>query len=150
MSEKPTVAFILSLIGGIFVLIGGLILWFVGAVLTFFLFGVGGIFGIFGTICGLLMIIGAVMMYSNPRSHISWSIVVLIFAILSWIGALGGLLIGFILGLIGGILGIIWRPSITQVQPLSPQAPINRVCPNCGNVIERNIKFCPHCGKELP
>lgn len=152
MADKPTAAFILSLLGGIFILLGGIVLLVIGAVATFFLLGIGGIIGLFGIICGILIIIGAVMMNSRPESHVTWGIVIIIFSILSWFGALAGFYIGFILALIGGILAIIWKPSAAQpitAQP-APAAPIGRICPFCGNVIEKNIKFCPHCGKELP
>jgi hypothetical protein len=150
-AEKPTAAFILSLIGGIFVLIGGLLV----IVVRTFIFGsmgiigrIVGIYGLLGVIWGILIIVSAFMLNSKPEQHMTWSILVLVFSLLSWFGAAGGLLIGFLLGLAGGILGIVWKPTVMQPIPTSP--PVTRVCPNCGTVIGTDVKFCPHCGKELP
>lgn len=114
---KPTVASILSLIGGIIIIIFGAFFAIVGAGLTSQIGGVGGLFGLFGMVTGVLVIIGAVKMRSRPEQHIIWGVVVIAFSILSWIGSLGGFGIGFIIGLIGGILGILWKPSVVQPAP---------------------------------
>lgn len=119
MAEKPTAAFVLSLIGGIIALLSGFFVMIVGTAL------IGGIaLGLLGVIWGILIIIGAAMLYSRPRQHKTWGIIVLVFSILSWfILALMGIIgvIGFILGLVGGILGIIWKPSVVQPTPTPPQ-----------------------------
>jgi hypothetical protein len=144
VTDRPSAAFILSLIGGIFVLLVGLLLAFVGAVLTFWIFGVGAVIGLWGVLCGIIMIVGSVMMYTRPWQHYTWGIVVLLFSIFS-LGATGGLVIGFILGLIGGALSISWRPHAA-----APTQPTNlRMCPNCGRFVDPNVKFCPFCGKQL-
>lgn len=109
--EKPIAAFVLSLLSGIIVFGVGILLSVVGALVTLPIGGIGGIIGIFGLLWGVLILIGALMMYYRPREHVVWGILVLLFSILSWIGAAGGIIIGFILGFIGGILAIIWRPS---------------------------------------
>ncbi len=145
-SEKPTTAFILSLIGGIFVVIGGLATAAIGAALTFFIGGIGGIFGLIGVVWGILIIVFAVMLNSNPNNHASYGALILVFSIVSWFGSFGGLLIGFLLGLVGGILAIVWHPSVQT----PAQAPITRICPSCGRVIGNDTKFCPSCGKQLP
>ncbi|TFH25175.1 zinc-ribbon domain-containing protein [Candidatus Bathyarchaeota archaeon] len=36
-----------------------------------------------------------------------------------------------------------------QQQWGQPQQPITRICPNCGRVVQENLKFCPNCGKQL-
>lgn len=115
--QKPTAAFVLSLIGGLIIFFIGIFLSFVGAIATIFLGGIGGIIGVFGLLWGVLVIIGAIMMYSRPEEHVIWGIVVLIFSTLSWIGAAGGLIIGFLLGFIGGILAIVWKPSPAYSSP---------------------------------
>lgn len=111
-SEKPTAAFILSLIGGIFVIIGGLAVSVIGAALTFWIGGIGGIIGLIGVVWGVLMIVCAVMLNSNPNSHATYGVLILFFSIASWFGSFGGLVIGFLLGLIGGILAIVWHPYV--------------------------------------
>jgi len=91
------------------------------------------------------------MMINKPEQHVTWSIIVIVFSILSWFGAAGGFIIGFILGLIGGILGLVWKPKAPypSAPPSAATLPI-RVCPNCGRQIAMDAKFCPHCGKPLP
>ncbi|MEM2176747.1 MAG: DUF6114 domain-containing protein [Archaeoglobaceae archaeon] len=128
MGEKPTAAFILSLIGGILILLAGIVFAVVfgilGAALSIvpgigvplggFLIGVG----ILGLIFGILVIVGALMINSGEKGRVTTgSIIVLVFSILSLFVVGGGFIIGFILGLIGGILGLVWKPTE------APQAP---------------------------
>jgi hypothetical protein len=93
------------------------------------------------------MIIGSMMVYSDPRPHDKWGIVVLVFAFVSWIVALGGLIIGFVLGLVGGILWILWKPRLPA--PTVPLIPTDGECPYCGNPLAKSDRSCPRCGKEL-
>jgi hypothetical protein len=72
---------------------------------------------------GLIMIVGAFMMYSKPTSAKMWGIIVLILSILSWVTAVGGIVIGFLLGLIGGILAMVFKPSAAGATP--PPAPMS-------------------------
>jgi hypothetical protein len=120
MADKPTTAFVLSLIGGIFIILGGLVYMVVFSILggLFSFIGFGGLgiglvaLGVLGLIWGILVIVGAIMMNSgNPARVRTGSILVLIFSILSWFGAAGGFFIGFLLGLIGAILGFAWKPE---------------------------------------
>ena len=119
MAEKPKTAFILSLIGGIFVLVvGSLVITANGA-------HTGGFnLGLLGVIWGILMMIGAGMLYSRPQQHKTWGIIVIVLSFLSWfVLALAGLIgvAGFMLGLIGGSLGIRWKPSVVQPAAAAPQ-----------------------------
>jgi hypothetical protein len=44
-----------------------------------------------------------------------------------------------------------YAPQQYQQQPMPPpqyQAPINRICTQCGRAIPENTKFCPNCGKQ--
>jgi hypothetical protein len=147
VEEKPTAAFVLSLLGGIFILIVGLILSAIGAALTVPFGGFGAVLGIFGVVCGILTIVGGVMMYSKPEQHMTWGVIVLIFSILSWFGAIGGFFIGFILALIGGILGMTFDPHPHQTQTYAQQP--FRVCVRCGMQVSWNLNFCPNCGNDL-
>jgi hypothetical protein len=131
-TEKPTAAFLLSLVGGIFILLGG------GVMSMFGPFGFGnmmggyrgmmggyysgygygmmggfgfGMFGILGLIFGIIVIISAFMLNSKPQEHSTWGVLIVIFSVLSIFGGtMGGFGVGLILGLIGGILGITWKP----------------------------------------
>ncbi len=154
----PTAAFTLSLIAGIFVLLGGLIVALIGAVFTFFAFGIGAIVGILGLVWGIIIIVGANNLRAHPEQHVTWGAIILVFSLISWVGAVGGLLIGFLLGLIGGILAIAWQPPQTTSTPTyaSPSPPpstptmqATRYCPNCGAPVPPNSTFCPNCGKQL-
>jgi hypothetical protein len=131
MADKPTAAMVLSLIGGIFVILGGAFIAFVGSLVSSFGYLANGgtsggtavtIVGVVGVIMGLIMVVGGFMLYSKPSSAKMWGIIILILSILSWVTAVGGLVIGFILGLVGGILAIVYKPSAASATP--PPAPM--------------------------
>ena len=103
--------------------------------------------GELGVVLGVATIALAVMIYRVPARHQLWGALVLTFSVLSWVGALGGLLLGFLLGLIGGVLAITWKPNV--IVPATP-VQITRICPNCGTVIQKDARFCAYCGKSLP
>ena len=127
MSEKPTAAFVLSLIGGIFVLLGGLALAVVGSILSGLSGGIGGMevatVGIIGVVNGLLMIVFGVLLYQRPGQHAVYGALVLILSITSFFTAIGGFFIGLILGFIGGILAIVWKPTTMQPAMMVQSAP---------------------------
>lgn len=133
-NENPTIAFVLSLIGGILILVSGIMLLalgtFVGGMMGRFYGGmmggypgVGGYFasmmavlGVGGIICGIIVLIGAYLLNSNPASHATWGAFILVFSVLSLFEG-GGYIIGAILGIVGGILGITWKPPAETVVP---------------------------------
>lgn len=178
-NEKPTAAFVLSLIGGIFtVLWGGLLLAIanlVGSVGVVSVSGAIALVAVSQLVFGILMVILGTLLYIQPEHHVAYGVVILVISIISLVVGLGGLIIGFILGLIGGILGIVWRPTAPVIiQPmymaapgpmgLPPPAPIGvppvvgpygapapsaRVCMRCGRAVGPELKFCPYCGSPL-
>jgi len=106
LGEKPTAAFALSLIGGIFGLLGGIAV--VASTAAFsFLFGFLGLGGIltmlaaYVLVVSLIILLGAIMMWNNPSSTHTWGIAILILSLIS----------ANIFGFIGGILAIVWKPS---------------------------------------
>jgi len=141
-NEKPTIAFILSLIGGVFILLGGGMMSMLGMMGSYGFggmmngywgnsgygmmngywsnpgygmmgrFGVAfGILGLVGALFGIIVIISALMLYNHPADHSKWSIVILIFSILSIFGsAMGGFGVGLILGVLGGVFALTWKP----------------------------------------
>lgn len=172
LTESPTAAIVVSLLGGVFVCLGGIVLVVLGTVfeslgnlggllgssslpsdllgnLTSISGGTGAVgspiaaLGVLGVLTGVAMIALAILVHMFPVRHQLLGGLVVTLSLVSWVGALGGLFIGFLLGLIGGILAIAWKPSPTPAQ-------ISRICPNCGTVIQKDTKFCPHCGKSLP
>jgi hypothetical protein len=142
--EKPGAAFILSLIGGIFILLGGGAMSIMGSWMSNYNYGYGmmggyggwsgmmgpgfgmmgglgygfGFVGVLGLIFGAIVIISAFMLNSKPKEHTTWGTLIVIFSVLSIFGsAMGGFGIGLILGLIGGILAITWKSTRAQAQP---------------------------------
>ena len=117
--EYPQAAFVISLIGGIFILLNGLIISVVGTVIAISFLSVGIMLVALGLVFGVIVILGAALM-RDPQKVKVGSILVLVFSIFSLpIG--GGFIIGFLLGLIGGILGLTWRPPRqTAILPPPP------------------------------
>lgn len=129
----PESALILSLLGGIFILIGGLIL------LPIFI-------GIFGVICAIIVMYSAYNLKADPSNHVTAGVTIIVLSLLSWIGAIGGFFIGFLLSLIGGILALTW-----EGRSMSVPAPSHgdKICPFCANTIPETATFCPKCGSQL-
>jgi hypothetical protein len=127
LGEKPTAAFVLSLIGAIFILINGLVVAAMfaagGALVGILLPGLGAMMIVLGALAivfGIIVIIGAIMINSGERNKVRiGSVLVLIFSIISLVGG-GGFIIGFILCLIGSILGLVWKPAAEAPPPPPP------------------------------
>jgi hypothetical protein len=136
-SEKPSVAFILSLIAGVFILLGGVMMTLMGwsnfcgitgcrnyggmmgpgfgMVGNGYAYGYSGRLGIAGIFFGVAVIFSAMMLYNNPPQHSKWGLIILIFSALSILGStMGGFGIGLILGLIGGVLALTWKLPLSQ------------------------------------
>jgi hypothetical protein len=125
--------FILSLIGGLIVLLYSLF-----SLVTFGIYGpywngiggwmdgmIGGfhdfmgIYGgsyeffavltIIGLVCGILIVAGAAMLRARPQEHGMWGTVIIVFSAISFVG-MGGFFIGAVLGIVGGALAIAYRP----------------------------------------
>jgi hypothetical protein len=129
VEEKPTAAFVLSLIGGILILINGIVALIMAAILgtAMALIGFEALAGIilaisaWAFICGIIVLVGAILLYGNPvRYKTTSGILIIVFSILS-LG--GGWVIGFILGLVGGILALVWKPKAAPVIPPPPPPP---------------------------
>ncbi len=118
-------AFALSLVGGILILLNGLMSfmmfyyfssdfgWMWDMMNGFFgmMGGIGYNSGLFlglmivGLICGIMVLVGALMLNSQPTARRSWGIIVLIFSVISFVG-MGGFFIGAILGIAGGAIAL--------------------------------------------
>ena len=128
--EKPTAAFLLSLVAGIFILLGAALVSLMGYGFMgmmnrygnggrgygmmgqgFGMMGYGfGILAIVGLIFGAIVIISAYMLNSKPQEHTTWGTLIVIFSVISIFGSAGGFGVGLILGIIGGVLAITWKP----------------------------------------
>jgi len=127
----PKTAAILTIVGGVFVLLGGLALAAIGAIFSFLLGGLTGLFFI-GLVIGILILVFGVLMFVKPEMKLIWGILTIIMAIVSIPFAFGGFLIGFILSLIGGIMAITYKvreptpmmyPPGTMAPPPPPPPP---------------------------
>lgn len=123
-------AFVLSLIGGIIILIGSLISSLLSAFgspygtyygmgpgrMVGFGFGYGygynsgliTILSIISIVCGILVLLGAVMLNARPADHVVWGVMILAFSLISFVG-MGGYFIGAILGIAGGAIALSYR-----------------------------------------
>ncbi len=178
MSESrsyPVGAFILTLIGGIIILLAGIVTAtfyaIFGAAVGSLLPGLGALLiglAVVSLLFGLIIIFGAIQMRAKPQSAKMWGILVIVLAFLSFVGG-GGYVIGFLLALIGGILALVWRPP-AMAQPAwgQPGAPAmpgapgwnapppaaapaagSRVCASCGSSNAAGAQFCAKCGAPM-
>lgn len=115
MSEKSAKAFNLALMAGILIITNAVLLgvvakWFIGIMPTLpgssgndpmLLSGLATV----GLIFGVLVLLGALMIYSKPANKKAWGIMIIVFSVPSVIMG-GGFIIGFILGIIGGKIAL--------------------------------------------
>ena len=95
---KPTAAFTLSLLAGLFTLIGAFL---TTAMAPIQIPGINAsIVLVLGSIAGILVILGSWLLYSNDAQRRIGSILVISFSIISFN------FVGLILGLVGGFLGL--------------------------------------------
>jgi len=125
-NEKPTKAFTLSLIAGILIISNSALL---GVAATWFPWIIPTLPGssandttvlirlaAVGLIFGVLVLLGAIMLYSKPANKKAWGIMIVLFSIPSVVTG-GGFIIGFILGIIGGAKALSRKP---RIQPTNP------------------------------
>jgi hypothetical protein len=133
-TEKPTAAFVLSLIAGLLIVLSGAVksmigfYWLGGMMGSFWgrrggmmgypsfgmMGGLGFMSGIVGLVFGVLVIVSSIMLNSKPEGHTTWGTLIVIFSALSVFGEMAGFGVGLILGLIGGVLAITWKPTQTR------------------------------------
>jgi hypothetical protein len=136
-SQGPGISYILSLIGGLIVLLYGFMSLVMFALYGPYWGGIGGwmsgmmgsyheFMGIYGgstelfavlsvisLVCGILIIVGASMLRAHPKEHAMWGTVIIVFSAISFVG-MGGFFIGAVLGIIGGAFAISYRPRTAK------------------------------------
>ncbi len=138
MAERPTAAMVLSVIGGLFIILFGAVILWIASLFESLLEGlifVGGetlnvdpvlwiqiLGGVFGVAFGLIILIGGIVMFIKPGASTALGVIILILSIASVLST-GGLFIGMILGLVGGILGIVFKPSSPMPAPQATSPP---------------------------
>ena len=145
-------AYVLSLFGGILVMVGGAGLSIAGAVLDSYFGNVPAhvACGIIGIVCGLLMVGAASLAYQQPSSRAKYGGLIVALSVAGLVFALGGLLIGSLLGFIGGVMFTMWKPPSMEEKTrevIIREREIVRVpCQYCGNLVDVTTIRCPYCG----
>jgi hypothetical protein len=127
VTERPVASFVVSLLGGVLILgtsatvmgassggpyyggmMGG---YYYGGMMRGLGFG-GWFFGLeaIGVVSGIIVLLGAIMVYNRTGQASTWGALTLVFSILSLL-ATGGFLVGAVPGAVGGILAITWKPD---------------------------------------
>lgn len=127
--QKPDAAFVLSLLSGVFVILGSIICafwwdadypmsWMEGMMHGWEnnarMWNIGGLayaITALGIVFGIIILVSSVMLYVNPKQHQLWGSLIIVFSVLSILSCMGGMGIGVILGIVGGALGIVWKPE---------------------------------------
>jgi uncharacterized protein DUF6114 len=150
--DSPTAASVVSLIGGVLILIGGLFVAALGgAVNAAGYYAAGGALsglGLLGALFGFIIILLAIGMYLHPDQTVGYGIAILILSLLSLVSG-GGFIIGLILGVIGGILGIVFHPSDEELPWDASRSnySMHRRCANCTTPMADAATVCPSCGR---
>ncbi len=138
--EKPETPFVMSLIGGIFILVDGA-LGFMFSVRyerwPMWIWDFPGdeyVLGPIGILMGILIILSATLAYKQVKKISIWAAVIIVASLVSFFTILGGYVVGFVFGLIGGVLFLVWEPSE------------KKTCMRCGRIIRLDSIFCPYCG----
>ena len=118
----PNLAFLLTLIGAILILIGALYEIVIGL-------AVSGTYGVIGAAAGAIvaafgviaLILGLIILFfawrlRHPTGGVqTTAILIIVFSLISFIG--DAFYIGSILALVGGILALVWKPSAPMGMP---------------------------------
>jgi hypothetical protein len=113
MAGKPLFGMLLSLIGGLIMLVVG-VLAAMNIITGNFLLGSSALFGglnllgyggVFAFIFGILIVVFSILMYMKPKNKMYWGLLIVIFAVLNILLGYDVLFIGSILALIGGLIG---------------------------------------------
>jgi hypothetical protein len=176
----PRIAYLLTLIGGLLIILGAIYNVYIGALVAgyFGAYAYSGfysgfliiylVFGVIALILGLLVLIGAMKLRSSPQTAKTWGVLILVFALISFVG--DGFYIGSVLALVGGILALIWTPGAPMGQPAwgqpgqaqwgqpqqatwgQPTAPpmAGKMCASCGSPNASGAQYCAKCGAALP
>src|SRR3989442_4737114 len=135
---KPVAAFALSLVAGVFIVLGsavmsmfalgvpemmmggtegmqvgtGMTSSMMGGMMMTWMLGSVPVLAAFGIASGIMVIIGSVMLYTRSSENHLWGAIILAFSVVSILGSMGGLLVGLVLGMLGGILALTWTDAL--------------------------------------
>jgi hypothetical protein len=135
MSEKKglTLSFVISLVGGLIILIFSLVnlVWFGSNSPSWGGFGdywgsmMNGYHNFMGTyasstgfftavsvtgfVCGVIVLMSTFILRIHPQEHVLWGVFIVVFSAISFVG-MGGYFVGAGLGIIGGALALTYKP----------------------------------------
>lgn len=130
-AEYPRTASIIALAGGLIITLSGVLFVAVSALvlpnieyvnvpqglpasaIPHIISGFVGLMGIFGLVSGTIVLVSSVMLLTNSGQPRTWSVLILVFSVLSLVG-MGGFVVGAVLGLVGGALVLKWKPPTLQ------------------------------------
>ncbi len=144
--QRPIVGFILSLIGGLFSVAGGLH----GLGLTgpsyYSSYQDYQTYGGIGFGAGIVILTGAALLYLVPEYRVGWGILVLVAGVASVFSLFAPVvwfaIFGIPFALVGGSLGIAWNPA-------GPGLEDYRTCLTCGRHVRAEYPVCPFCGARV-
>jgi len=132
-SQGLTLAYVMSLVGGLILLLVSLVnaVWFGSGAPSWgglgdymqgmmngyhnFMGSYAGSYGFFAAVsvvslvCGILVLVGAIMLRVYPRDRVIWGVVIIVFSAISFVG-MGGYFVGAVFGIIGGALALTYKP----------------------------------------
>lgn len=152
MEEHTATPFILSLLGGLFIVAGTVMGFLYLSSYTYYpSTGYATPFLVTAGICGFLILLATFLLYWRPALHVAWGVMILVLSVASMFGLTTGYYalfggIGVVFGLIGGALTI--SPRIGR-PPIHP-AGLMRMCHVCGRYIPMSTAFCIYCGAAAP
>lgn len=126
-SERPPVlAAVLTIVGGAFILSGGLVLWLLGTVLAH-AFGLASPLFLGGVVLGIVTVLAGGLLWLVPAGRRALGAVVLACAVASLPLAFGGFVLGFVLTAVGGAIAVARPPRrvvvVTGSHPTGPSPP---------------------------
>jgi hypothetical protein len=98
------------LVGAVLLLLGGATIGYVPAQFASELLLIGGAFTVIGLVLAVAVAFCGVAALAKPRFSTVFGTLGIVFSTLSLFGALGGLLVGMVVGTAGGILCYAWEP----------------------------------------
>jgi len=164
VDQNRSAQFILSLTGGIVILIGGIVslLWLVIGFPPSFdpLADLRNIVGeqefrsfqirytVAGLSSGVAVILTSLMLRMRPQESKRWGIMIIVLSAMSILG-MGGFIFGMILGIIGGAIAIIRSKSLeTEEEPTKPE--VTKVAAEVKAPEKLNIIYkCSSCNIEF-
>jgi len=154
--QKPVVAFVLSLLAGLWMLVPGAMMYYWGLSMMGGWMRGGRMRGgwmwhhgmmrdiapafwwpWFSIIAGVMVLIGAISLYRKPGQRRGWGIAILVLSALNVFLGLGGFLAS-VLGIIGGALALSWQPSSSP--PHRRQVLLEHVAPTPGDDLNRQAR----------